>query len=515
VLGQGGFGITYLGGEAALDRPVAIKELFPQGCTRQGTTVHPSGTVTPADFHADKERFIQEARVLAKFHHRGIVQVYAFFEENSTAYIVMEFVKGETLQELVETRGPLPEKEVVNYITQAADALSAVHEAGLLHRDIKPENLMLTDDGRVVLVDFGTARAFASGKAKHMTAMLTRGYAPPEQYVEDAKFGPFTDIYALGATCYHLLTGQIPVQPMERYRNVELHSPHELNHEVSQTVSDAVMRAMEMKADQRPQSAQDFIKALTGVRQAGTGHTRTGHADADQVAGGQTGTGQTGARGKAGHGAPVPDGQGKNPYESRITQLVDELSEPITPPPSVYDARIADTSRRLALCAAYHVQGPNHCPGCKNASLEEVTGQFTGNCPICRAGKLMKRKLDPDKCPVCRAGQLEKHQRERPLIFCPICRTMPLREESRKRLGILTEAWWVCDHCKAELDLGVLKQSAKLVRHEQDPFGIAAKYAGQNLPVGFWSRISPQCGVTKSCSMCGAAFYEFRNTLAI
>ncbi len=157
VLGQGNFGITYLGGDTTLGRSVAIKELFPQGCTRQGTTVHPSGTLAAAEYNANKQRFVDEARVLAQFHHRGIVQVYSIFEENNTAYMVMEFVKGKTLQKLIDTRGQLPEKEVVNYIAQAADALTAIHEAKLLHRDIKPENLMLTEDGRVVLVDFGTA----------------------------------------------------------------------------------------------------------------------------------------------------------------------------------------------------------------------------------------------------------------------------------------------------------------------------------------------------------------------
>jgi serine/threonine protein kinase len=116
VLGQGGFGITYLGGDTTLARSVAIKELFPQGCTRQGTTVHPSGTVTSADYQVNKQKFVEEARVLAQFHHRGIVAVYSTFEENNTAYMVMEFVKGQTLQKLVDTRGPLPEKEVVNYI---------------------------------------------------------------------------------------------------------------------------------------------------------------------------------------------------------------------------------------------------------------------------------------------------------------------------------------------------------------------------------------------------------------
>ena len=275
MLGQGGFGMTYLGGDTSLGRSVAIKEFFPQGCTRQGTTVCPSGTIAASDYHVARQKFLEEARVLAQFHHRGIVAVYSTFEENNTAYMVMEFVKGKTLLSLVETQGPLAEKEVVGYITQAADALNAVHQADFLHRDIKPENLMVTSDGRVVLVDFGTARAFASGQTRRMTAMLTPGYAPLEQYGQEARFGVFTDLYALGATCYHLLTGQMPVQATDRAAGVELQSPHRLNHEVSQTVSDAVMWAMEMRADRRPQSAQEFIDALTGrcVQKSMTGRT--------------------------------------------------------------------------------------------------------------------------------------------------------------------------------------------------------------------------------------------------
>jgi len=488
VLGQGGFGITYLGGDTSLGRSVAIKEFFPQGCTRQGTTVCPSGTITVTDYHVARQKFLEEARVLAQFHHRGIVAVYSIFEENNTAYMVMEFVKGKTLFSLVEARGPLPEKEVVNYITQAADALNAVHEAKLLHRDIKPENLMVTQDGRVVLVDFGTARAFASGKTRHMTAMLTPGYAPLEQYGQQARFGVFTDLYALGATCYHLLTGQMPVQATDRAAGVELQPPHRLNHKVSQTVSDAVMWAMEMRADRRPQSAQEFIKALRGeLVQAEV---------ADRAKDDNT---------------PSPGGGRGNPYESRMTQWAAELQKPPAPaPPSAHDARMADINQKLALCAGYHAQEPNRCPGCGDASFEEVTGRFTGNCPVCRTGKLMKRKLDFDKCPICRNGQLGKQKLERPLIFCPVCRMRPLKEERRKRFGIRMDLWWLCPHCKAEIDVADLqKEWAKLERYEQDPFGVGAKYVGQKLTTRFWLSISPQCNLTRKCAACGAAFYEF------
>jgi hypothetical protein len=443
--------------------------------------------MTAADYNGNKQKFLEEARVLAQFHHSGIVQVYSVFEENSTAYMVMEFVKGRTLQKLVDTRGPLPEKEVVGYITQAAEALTAVHEAKLLHRDIKPENLMVTDDGRVVLVDFGTARAFAAGKAKHMTAMLTPGYAPLEQYGQEARFGPYTDLYALGGTCYHLLTGQPPVQATDRAAGVELQPPRKLNRQISQAVSDAVMWALEMKADKRPQSAKEFIKALTGQV------TQPGGVDDD------TPDDDTPATG---------DGD-QNPYLPRIRQLINERNNSPAPPPSPHDARIAEISRTIELCRACHVQQPNHCPGCGNASLEEITGHFTSECPLCRAGTLMVRKIDPDKCPMCRTGQLDKQGLARPLVFCPICQAMPLKEESRKRLVILTETWWVCGHCKAEFDLGVLKQDAKLVRYEQDPSGLAAKYVGRSVPVSFWLSHSPQCNVVRKCSTCATAFYEF------
>jgi serine/threonine protein kinase len=266
VLGQGGFGITYLGSDTHLQRPVAIKEYFPQGyAARQSNTVVPAGTMARADYQSAKAKFLEEARVLAQFQHPGIVHVYTSFEENNTAYMVMEYLKGKTLFGVLEDRGPLPEGEAVDSIAQVGEALAVVHQANLLHRDMKPENVMVTDDGRVVLVDFGTAREFTVGKTKQMTAMLTRGYAPLEQYGQQARFGPFTDIYALGATLYHLLTGQVPVQASDRATGVHLPAPQQLNPQVSVAVSDAVMWAMEIKVEHRPQAVPEFLGALRGL----------------------------------------------------------------------------------------------------------------------------------------------------------------------------------------------------------------------------------------------------------
>ncbi|MBV9868666.1 MAG: serine/threonine protein kinase [Abitibacteriaceae bacterium] len=262
MLGQGGFGITYLSVDTRLRRSVAIKEFFPFGSRRDGNTIVPAKTLSAEAFQSARTHFLDEARVLARFQHPNIVHVHSFFEENGTVYMVMEFLHGKTLQELVETQGVLPEAVAVNAVQRVGSALETLHNAGLLHRDIKPDNVIVTDVGRVVLFDFGTTRTFTADKTKRMTSMVTPGYAPLEQYGQQARFGAFTDIYALGATMYHLLTGQPPVQATDRAAGVELQSPHQVRPEISEKVSDAVMWALEVKVDQRPQTVRDFLWAL-------------------------------------------------------------------------------------------------------------------------------------------------------------------------------------------------------------------------------------------------------------
>jgi serine/threonine protein kinase len=263
VLGQGGFGITYMGADTILSRPVAIKELFPEGCQRNGTTVQPT-RITPSDFASMKQRFLDEARLLASLNHPGIVKVYDFFEENNTAYMVMEYLRGKSLAKLVEERGgALSEKEAVGYILKVCEALDVVHKAGYLHRDIKPENIIVCGDGRVVLVDFGAARSFMAGKTGKMTVILTPGFAPYEQYATMARFGPTLDIYALGATLYYLLTGEVPISAPDRAIGVELKGVREINGRVSRQVEEAVMKAMAMRVEERPQSVGEFVRLLT------------------------------------------------------------------------------------------------------------------------------------------------------------------------------------------------------------------------------------------------------------
>jgi serine/threonine protein kinase len=262
VLGQGGFGITYLAEDMVLDIDVCIKELFISGNSTRGQNMNVL-TYNLKDFSfADfKERFLLEAKQLAKFSHMNIVRVIDFFEANNTAYVVMEYLKGQTLKELVASKGALDFEESKAIINQLLNAVEVVHNAGMLHRDIKPDNIILTNDGRVVLIDFGSARAFTEGKTVAQTAMVSPGYAPLEQYNPNARKGSFTDIYSIGATFYFMLTGEKPLNATERYSE-HLKAPHELNHSVSMQVSSAVMLAMEMKPEDRFQHVNDFREAL-------------------------------------------------------------------------------------------------------------------------------------------------------------------------------------------------------------------------------------------------------------
>ncbi|GAG09657.1 unnamed protein product, partial [marine sediment metagenome] len=245
----------------------AIKEYFPHGSMREGTTVRTTGTLTEDNYKSIKERFLDEGKLLARFEHRGIVGIKTLFEENNTAYMVMEYLRGQTLQKMIENRGVLSEYEVKEYALEIADALNQVHQRNFLHRDIKPENIIVTEDGRVVLIDFGSARQFAAGQTKKMTSWVTHGYAPIEQYSQKGRFTVPTDIYALGATMYHLMTGEQPEAATERVNEPEdiLTPLIRLNPEISITTNDAILWAMALRAHDRPQSVTEFIQALEGT----------------------------------------------------------------------------------------------------------------------------------------------------------------------------------------------------------------------------------------------------------
>jgi serine/threonine protein kinase len=464
ILGQGGFGITYLGSDVRLRRAVAIKEFFPQGCSRCNGTVRAGGGLTVADFQSAKVRFLQEAQILAQFQHAGIVQVYASFEENNTAYMVMDFLKGKTLLKLLEQSGPIPEREAISYIARVGEALEVVHRANLLHRDVKPENIIVTDDGRVVLLDFGTAREFAGGKTRQMTAMLTVGYAPLEQYTGNARFGAFTDVYALGGTLYHLLTGTLPVPATDRVAGQALPPPHRLNSEVSQVVSDAVMWALEIKVDKRPQSVREFLQALQG--------------------------------------GPNPN---RNPYEGQIREVLLYLAKQPqdAPAASSHDPRINEINRHLSGLNRLPSRKAGSCPACDQAQLNHITGEASGRCPLCRQGDLTPRRFESDRCPVCRTGQLIQHPPRTKHLCCPVCRNGFLEEEERTRLLFLKEVWWVCSGCKAQFQVTGVGE-ATLAEFQHDPYEVGRRYQGRTLSAKEWHRLAVSGEQYWQCNRCSA-----------
>jgi serine/threonine protein kinase len=483
ILGQGGFGITYLGSDLRQRRPVALKEFFPQGSVRSRNAVHPSSAMSPESYRIARDRFMEEARILSRFRHPGIVRVFALFQENNTAYMAMEYLRGQTLQKRIEENGPLEEDEAVGYVRRIGEALSEVHAVQLLHRDIKPENILLSEDHRVTLVDFGSAREFAAGQTKRMTALLTPGYAPLEQYGQQARFGAFTDIYALGATLYHMLTGQPPSPSADRAAGVTLPPPHRVNPKVRREISDAVMWAMEMKVDKRPQSVRDFLAVLNGEK--------------------STAEARPGRRSTTKSPPPAPP---QNPYEARLRQLFAEIAQP-DPIPSAHsnDGRIRDIEAQLAAMGRFGPQDLTLCPACRKSKLRSLSGFFDGKCPLCRIGPVQQRRLDPDKCPVCRTGRLSEQRVSWDAPFCPICRLMPVRKEKRKRFGFSVDAWWVCGRCQAEFDV-VLAGRARLQRFSIDPFGVGRKYAGQTLSFAEWKTLSGRAEAFLICNQCAAQF---------
>lgn len=218
VLGQGGFGITYLATDLSLDRLVAIKEFFPKDfCDRDASTDHITlGTQSSKAFvERLKAKFLKEARNIARLDHPGIIRIHAAFEENGTAYYVMDYIEGESLSEIVKRRGPLPEAKALEYIRKVGSALEYVHSKHINHLDIKPANIMVRrSDDCPILIDFGLSKQYDSEGHQTSTTPtgISHGYAPMEQYNDGGvkEFSPQTDIYSLAATLYYLLSGITP-----------------------------------------------------------------------------------------------------------------------------------------------------------------------------------------------------------------------------------------------------------------------------------------------------------------
>ncbi len=266
VLGFGGFGITYKAWDKKLEAVVAIKEYYPSGIVNR-----PPGTKNILLFSGKKKkefeygltRFIEEARNMTNFNsHRNIVNVYEYFEENSTAYIVMEFLDGYNLSEYIESvNGKLDIETSMKIIMNTCNALKDIHANGIIHRDVSPDNIFLTKNGGIKLIDFGAAR-FSNNEDKNFTIILKPGFAPPEQYDQISQQGPKTDIYALGATMYYCITGEKPEESTNRKIKDNLLPPKQIDTSIEQYISDSIMKAMAIESSLRFESIAEFEKAI-------------------------------------------------------------------------------------------------------------------------------------------------------------------------------------------------------------------------------------------------------------
>ncbi len=268
-LGQGGFGITYIGVDTTLDLRVAIKEYYPNGISNRNHEVTDDVTLTASSadlFQKGKLRFLQEAKTLARFYTEpGIVSVHDFFEANNTAYIVMEYLDGITLKRFVETRGKIPADSLIRAMRPIMQSLGRVHAQKVIHRDISPDNIMVLRNGTLKLLDFGAAREV--GGDKSLSVMLKPGYAPEEQYRSRGKQGPWTDIYALCATMYFCLTGVRPEESVERAMNPDniLKRPSELGASITPAQESVLLRGMAVRAADRYQSMEELAAALKSL----------------------------------------------------------------------------------------------------------------------------------------------------------------------------------------------------------------------------------------------------------
>ena len=287
VLGHGGFGITYRGWDTVLGRTVAVKEYLPAGVAIRvaDMTIHPKTQDDEEDYRKGLDDFLREARVLARFeHHPNIVRVHRFFKAHGTAYIVMEYVEGQTLSTICKAEGTLDEPRLTAILNPLLAALSEMHAVEFLHRDIKPGNILLRNDGAPVMIDFGSARTAMAVRSQSMTSIVTPGFAPIEQYSTRGKQGPWTDIYAVGAVLYCAMTGTVPSDATSRIEDDDLvPTGQAAAGRYGEPLCDAVDWALRLRGADRPQSIAEWREVLEG--RSAPPDPSAGHPSAEPVGG--------------------------------------------------------------------------------------------------------------------------------------------------------------------------------------------------------------------------------------
>lgn len=268
VLGEGNDGMVYLAWDQVLEMPVAIKEYFPMDCVSQEKLRgnHPDISISnEKEFEKRMRHFLREAKFLCRFHSlESVISILNLFYANQTAYIVMEYIQGETLQEYVDRKGAIPAEETLALMRPFLLTLSEIHKTGLIHRDISPDNLLYDKKRKKLwLIDFGCAQIQNETLSGEMVVSFKPGYSPPEQYRENGKQGPRTDLYAVGAVMYFMLTGREPVDAVERMIGKKLKSLEEYGDLfISQNQKKGIMKAMAIKPENRFENVEQFMAEL-------------------------------------------------------------------------------------------------------------------------------------------------------------------------------------------------------------------------------------------------------------
>ena len=266
VLGQGGFGITYVAWDQKLSARVAVKEYMPgeMAARLEGTTVYVMAAERTEDFAYGEERFKEEARTLAKFMGQpNIAGVTDYFDENQTSYFVMDYIEGISFKTYIANAGGrVSPKEALNVMIPVLRALTAVHGEGFIHRDVTPDNIYITKDGNVKLLDFGSARYSLGDKSKSLDVILKVGYAPKEQYIRRGRQGPYTDVYSCAACLYAAITGYLPPEALERLDHDELVPPSQAGVELPLYLERAILKGLAVQPEDRFQTAAQFLETL-------------------------------------------------------------------------------------------------------------------------------------------------------------------------------------------------------------------------------------------------------------
>lgn len=484
VLGRGGFGIVYLGGDLARGDACVIKELAPPGFAREESGLMRLPNEASGETQKLRQRFLEEARLVSRLNVPGVLPVRAFFHENGTAYFVSDYLEGAvTLDQMIKQEGRLDGEGALDILFQLIEILEAVHAEGVLHRDIKPSNVLIDPKGRAHLIDFGAAREWHADATTRHTVLYTPGYAPIEQLSERARRGPATDIYALCATAYHMLAGEPPPSSTDRASGVPLSHLARLRPDLEAPVAEAIMRGLELNMADRPRSVQEF-RLLFGKPQ----EPRTERSKLDE-------------------------------FDHKALEL----------------QRFACRPRQCPSCGQV-LEAPKPlkrmgCPVCQKGTIRfhQLSDRL---CPSCKAGVLhLKRNLWPlAVCPLCSEGLLDSHKKrllgKELELRCRLCGAAfegteqalrlvdagksqspcslgaSMGAEEWRRLGKRSTAIWICDCCGAQYD--ELADGRRLETHSPKKRPKEAYFPDE------WARIAaglpPDAG-NASCDTCEADFF--------